>query len=68
MENLYLCSDSGFRFYVSGNSLDEVREIASRNGVEVILDEPLPENYLAINPASLNVVDGKLFKAVGKIN
>ena len=67
MKNVYLCSEHGERFYITAPNLKLAKLDAATWGAEVIAG-PLPEKYLAINPATLNVVDGKLFTAVGKIN
>jgi hypothetical protein len=67
-KKLYLLEEFGKRFYIRTTSLEQAKIEAELWGSKVILDEALPEEYKFINPESISIVDGKIFKAVGKIN
>jgi hypothetical protein len=56
---LFLCSEFGERFYINAENIGQARLDASIYGAEVIAG-PLAKKYEKINPATLNVVKGKI--------
>jgi len=59
---VYLLVEAGDRFYIEAENKTAAKQQASLWGAEVLAG-PLPQKYKLINPYTISVVDGKIFKS-----